>query len=241
VSTSSLLLPTLEEAQLTDFDRLMPGDESWFHLLYPHQSALAVSRDQLPEDVSEKSDTEKCLVSVLWPIHGIHSLVDVPKGTTYNIAFLCDIVVPSVVADITSRGRRKTHKGFMTHRDSAPAHNSRLCQACIEATRAVRLPHPAYSPALAQSDFFLFGSIKEKLTEHVCTTREEPLSAIITIFSEIEKETVMAVFTSWTKGLRWVIKHKGEYYHKLTIDEKLLLKMGREMGRSRTYRPPYHR
>jgi hypothetical protein len=36
VSTSNRLLTALEEAQFTDFDRLITGDESWFYLLYPH-------------------------------------------------------------------------------------------------------------------------------------------------------------------------------------------------------------
>jgi hypothetical protein len=55
---------------------------------------------------------------------------------------------------------------------------------------------------------------QRKLTEHVCTTGEELLSAIITIFSEMEKEALLAVFTSWIKRVRWVMKHQGEYYHK---------------------------
>jgi transposase len=167
VSTSALLLPALEEAQLTDFDRLITGNESGFYLSYPHQSALAVSRDQLPENVSQKIDTEKCLTSVVWSINGIHSLVDVPKGTTYDTAFLCDIVVPSVVADITSRGRRKTLKGFMIHLDNAPTQKSRRSPACIEATPAVRLPHPAYSPDHAPSDFFSLW-IYQRRTDGAC-------------------------------------------------------------------------
>jgi hypothetical protein len=58
------------------------------------------------------------------------------------------------------------------------------------------LPHPAYNPDPAPSDFLLFGYIKEKLTERVCTTRDELLSVIITIVSEIKKETLIAGFIS---------------------------------------------
>jgi hypothetical protein len=76
------------------------------------------------------------------------------------------------------------------------------------------LPHPAYSPDLAPSDFFLFGYIKEKLTDCNCSTREELIGAIIQIFNEIGQEVLLSVFTSWLKRLKWVIKHEGEYYHK---------------------------
>jgi hypothetical protein len=67
------------------------------------------------------------------------------------------------------------------------------------------LPDTASNSDLVPSDFFLFGYVREKQTEHVCTTRDELLSAIIKIFGEIGKETLMAVFMSWTKHVRWVV------------------------------------
>jgi hypothetical protein len=70
-------------------------------------------------------------------------------------------------------------------------------------------------------------------------TRDELLSAIITIVSEIEKETLMTVFMSWTKRVRWVIRHQGEYYHTSRIDNAFLLEIGRETGRSQTYESRY--
>jgi hypothetical protein len=128
VTYSSLLLEVLEEAHRTGFERIITGDELWFFLSYPHDSAWAPSRDELPERVSQKIDTEKCLISVFWSVNGIHTLFDVPKGSTYNTAFFSDQVVPSLVEGITSRGRRKTLKGFMVHRDNASPHNSRRSQ-----------------------------------------------------------------------------------------------------------------
>jgi hypothetical protein len=71
------------------------------------------------------------------------------------------------------------------------------------------LPHPVYSPDLAPSGFFLVGYVKEKLTAFHCTTRDEIKSAIITIFNEIDRETLLAVFNSWLERLEWVIKHGG--------------------------------
>jgi hypothetical protein len=76
------------------------------------------------------------------------------------------------------------------------------------------LPYPAYSPDLAPSDFFLFGCIKEKLTNFNCETRDNLKDAIVEIFNGIEKETLVAVFAGWMRRLKWVIKHGGAYYHK---------------------------
>jgi hypothetical protein len=74
--------------------------------------------------------------------------------------------------------------------------------------------HPFYSSDLAPSDFFLFGYMKEKLTAFHCTNRDELKSAIIIIFNEIDRETLLALFNSWLERLEWVIKHGVEYFNK---------------------------
>jgi hypothetical protein len=74
--------------------------------------------------------------------------------------------------------------------------------------------HPAYSPDPAPSDFFLFGNLKEKVTDSDCGIREDLKSAISSIFDEIGQETVIAVFVSWMQRLKWVIQNEDRYYHK---------------------------
>jgi hypothetical protein len=58
------------------------------------------------------------------------------------------------------------------------------------------VPHPAYSPDLAPSDFFLFGYLKSKLQGIVVRSRPEFFSAIGEIFDEILKETLLAAWES---------------------------------------------
>jgi hypothetical protein len=81
----------------------MTGDESWFFLYYPDDSAWIGSRDELPVQIKPEIEAEKCLIFVIWPVHGIHGLVEVPKGESYNSAYCYDVVVPSLVDDIGSR------------------------------------------------------------------------------------------------------------------------------------------
>jgi hypothetical protein len=76
------------------------------------------------------------------------------------------------------------------------------------------MPHPAYSPDIAPSDFFLFGFLKEKLPEYHIPDRESLKSTIMHIFSEMPEETLVAVFETWPKRLKWVIEHNGEYFRK---------------------------
>jgi hypothetical protein len=72
------------EQNVNGFQQIVTGDESWFFFYYPCDSGSAASRDELPQRIKQKINMENCLVSILWLVNGIHSLLDVPKGTTYN-------------------------------------------------------------------------------------------------------------------------------------------------------------
>jgi HKD family nuclease len=68
---------------------------------------------------------------------------------------------------------------------------------CLDASRAEFLLHPAYSPGLAPSDFFLFGYLKGKLSDHICEIREDFLNAITEIFIRVDHwnlESCRAIF-----------------------------------------------
>jgi hypothetical protein len=96
ISLSTDLLRILKQSQKTGFANIITGDELWFYFEYPHQLVWAPSRDEVPERFKQKLDTEKCLISVIWSVNGIHSLFYVPKGTTYNTTFFCDVSFPDL-------------------------------------------------------------------------------------------------------------------------------------------------
>jgi hypothetical protein len=77
------------------------------------------------QKIQSKNDPEKCLISLLWSVNGIHSLVDVPKGSIYNSAFNCDPVIPSPFDGITLHSRRKSLKRSIIQLDNACPHNER--------------------------------------------------------------------------------------------------------------------
>jgi hypothetical protein len=52
------------------------------------------------------------------------------------------------------------------------------------------------------SDFFLFGYIKEQLTQFNCTNREELKNEITAIFNGVDKDVPFAVFESWVKPVK---------------------------------------
>jgi hypothetical protein len=106
---------------------------------------------------------EKCLISVIWSVNGIHSLLDVPKGIIYNIAFFCDVVIPDLLEKACAGSRRWTLKGIVMHFDGARPHNSKKSNECLTEFRARRVSHAVYSANFTPSCFFLFGTVKAEL------------------------------------------------------------------------------
>jgi hypothetical protein len=161
-------------------------------------------RDELPQRIKQKIDTEKCLVSILWLVNGIHTLLNVQKWTAYNTVFFTDAVTPSLIENFRSGARRKRLKVWLIHMDNARPHNSGQAQRGIEVSRVERLLHPAYSPDPTPSDFFLFGyeHIKGKLSGHNCESQEGLFNAITKIFAGVEQEVMRSIFESWVTRLK---------------------------------------
>jgi hypothetical protein len=97
--------------------------------------------------------------------------------------------------------------------DNARPDNSKRSTECLRTTKIKGIPQLSSSSDIAPSDFFLFGYLQEKLTEYGIPDRERLKSAITHIFSEIGQETLITVFGTWIKRLKWVIKHEREYFH----------------------------
>jgi hypothetical protein len=128
----------LQNVRSTGFQSVITGDGLWFILYYLHGSIWASSRYEVPERVSQKIDTEKCLISRLSFVNGTHSLVDVPQDSTYHSAFFCDIVVANLFEGITVHSRRKSLNGLYIHihLDNARPRNARRFAECLHLKRS---------------------------------------------------------------------------------------------------------
>jgi hypothetical protein len=71
----------------------------------------------------------------------------------------------------------------------------------MEQNSMQRAPHPAYSPDLAPSDFYLFGYVKHLLSGCEFPDRDSLLQAVSDILVGIEKVTLESVFHNWMERL----------------------------------------
>jgi hypothetical protein len=93
VSYSKLPLTARMEQKARGFQRMSIGDEVWFLFHYSRDSVWAASPDELPQRIKQKIDMEKCLVSNLWSLNGIHSFLNVPQGAIQcsSLMLLCPV------------------------------------------------------------------------------------------------------------------------------------------------------
>jgi hypothetical protein len=99
------------EQKTSGSKRMITGNELWFFFYYPCDSVWSASREEFPQCIKQENDTEESMVSIPWSINGIHSLLDVPKGTTHNTVLFIDAVIPSLIESVRPRTRKKIFKG----------------------------------------------------------------------------------------------------------------------------------
>jgi hypothetical protein len=126
-----------------------------------------------------------------------------------NTTFFVESVVPDLVEHICQETRRRTLRGIMVHPDNTRPHNSRQSGAAFTATRASRIPAPAYSPDLLPSDFFLFGMLKERMSRTSYSSPDELISAISELIASLPKDQLVSVYKNRMKRLNWLIKYRG--------------------------------
>jgi hypothetical protein len=95
--------------------RIITRDELWSFFDYPRDSAWAALRDELSQRIKQKSDIEKCVVSIFRLVDGTHGLLDASKGTMYNAAFFTAAVMSNLIENVWPRTRRKTLKCWLIH------------------------------------------------------------------------------------------------------------------------------
>ena len=78
---------------------------------------------------------------------------------------------------IHEKCRGKLSKGVLLQQDNARVHTCKVAMDALERNGYELIPHPAYSPDLAPSDFFLFPNLKKDIRGCHFRSDEEFLTA----------------------------------------------------------------
>jgi len=98
---------------------------------------------------------------------------------------------------------------WILHHDKALAHMALSVRQFLAAKQITVLEHPAYSPDLAPSDFFLFPKIKEILKgRHSDDIRSNTMAAL----KAIPQNQFQNCFEGWSRRWHRCIDSQGEYF-----------------------------
>ena len=157
---------------------------------------------------------KKVMVTIIWGVYGFSVIDFLQCDESYNSQYHIDnILIP--LAEIKSEIWKQSDKRkIWLHLDNSMLYNSIMSMKKYDELGFKRPPHPAYSPDVAPSDFYLFGYLEQKLQGKQFNDIEGLEEELHEILGTISNDQRKAVFESWIKRCDWVAANNGEYYHK---------------------------
>jgi len=197
--------------------RFVTVDETWIHHTTPEtkeQSRQWVSSgERAPKKAKVGLSANKVMATVFWDACGVIHIDYLQKGKTITGEYYSDLLDRF---DIELKQKRPncTKKKVLFHQDNARVHTCVVAMAKFHKLGYELLPHPAYSPDLAPSDYFLFPNLKKWLGGKRFGSNEEVIAETNAYFEGLEKtcylEGIKKLEKRWTK----CIELKGDYVEK---------------------------
>jgi len=185
---------------------LITGDEKW--VLYVNHTRkrqwLAAGESGVP---TPKNDLHPKMVmlSVWWGVRGVIHWELLPTGSTINADCYCkqlDIVAEKL--------RGKQARVYFLHDNARPHIAKSTRQKLLELGWTV-LPHPPYSPDVAPTDYYLFRSLNNHLSEKKFDDEDDLKLDLTTFFSQKSTEFYERGILSLPKRWQQVLDHDGAY------------------------------
>jgi hypothetical protein len=154
--------------------------------------------------------SKKTILSAYFSRTDFVSIEFLPQGQNYNSHFFTEIILPSVVKNLSvARSKLKATAAHL-HLDNAKPHNSQLSLQKIEEYGFIRVPQPPDSPDLAPCDFFFFGYLKLQLEGKTFFDENSLKTEVERILREIPVAMLCSVMEDWVHRLNQYIESGGD-------------------------------
>ena len=161
--------------------RLVTVDETWVHYYEPENKAQSrqwVGSGSLrPKKFKTQPSAGKVMATVFWDAKGIIMSDFLPKRSTITGVYYANLLDQLRTA-ICEKRRGKLSKVVLLQQDNTRVHICKVAMDAVERNGYELIPHPAYSPDLAPSDFFLFPNLKKDIHGLHFRSDEEFVTAV---------------------------------------------------------------
>ena len=130
-----------------------------------------------PMKLKTQPSAGKVMATVFWDAISIIMLDFLPKRSTITGVYYANLLDQLRTA-IREKRRGKLTKGVLLQQDNAKVHTCKVAMDAVERNGYELIPHLAYSPDLAPSDFFLFPNLKKDICGLRFWSDEEVMMAV---------------------------------------------------------------
>ncbi|GFO02387.1 transposase [Plakobranchus ocellatus] len=198
---------------LRALQRILTGDESWVYHYDPECKAQSMEyrhkTSPSPRKFKVVASARKVLFTVFWDM----------EGQTVNSERYI-----STLRALKLRLRRvRRDKDSILQHDNARPHTSRQTQDALRHLELTTLPHPAYSPDLAPSFYYLFPQLKKYLKGHHNDNDEKVIADVCRWChgqsSEFFADSVRQLVERW----RLCVDRDGDYVEKQSAKSEAVI------------------
>ena len=163
--------------------RLVTGDETLVHYYEPENKAQSRQRvgpgSPRPKKFKTHPSAGKVMATVFWDAKCVIMLDFLPKQSTTTGVYYANLLDQLRTA-IRDKRRGKLSEGVLLQQGNGRVPTCKVAMDAVERNAYELIPHPAYLPDLAPSNFFLFPNLKKDIRglhfgsdEEVVTVVEE--------------------------------------------------------------------
>ena len=194
--------------------RFITVDETWVHHYTPQDSEASrgwvFPGEEPAKEIRKGPSAGKVFATIFWDCRGIVLIDYLSKGRTVTGDYYSKLLT-RVNDKLRSSRPNLQRKTVLFHHDNASPHTCALTQAKMKELGFKNVEHPAYSPDLAPSDYFLFKNLKKHLAGKKFSTDEEVMGAVEAHFGAKDEryfsEGLKAIENRWER----CIELGGEY------------------------------
>jgi histone-lysine N-methyltransferase SETMAR len=197
-----------------DLRRIVTSDEKWIFYRNPDTRNQWTKRGVARQPVAKHGRFEnKVMLCVWWNSEGPIHFEFVPDGQAVN-AELYRQQLDRMYAALTRKYPALVNRSqVLLHHDNAPAHTARSTLDKLQELDGIELlPHPAYSPDLAPSDYHLFRSMAHFLRGRTFKNVEEVETGVRDFFASKQPEWYRAGIENLAERWLQTIDHNGLYF-----------------------------
>ena len=127
------------------------------------------------------------MMIIFWDKDGVLLSGYLPRGTTINDPYYAS-AIERLHSIIVEKGRGKVSRGVLILHDNAPIHKCNIVQAAIRQAGFIELNYPAYSLAIASTNYHPLSNLKKFPRSKNLSSDDEAVTTVEDYLTDFNSE-----------------------------------------------------